>query len=57
MTTETPTPIEINLHRKSRLLALRFSDGANFELPCEYLRVFSTAAEVKASKIPVTGKE
>lgn len=57
MTTETPSPIEINLHRKSRLLALRFSDGANFELPCEYLRVFSTAAEVKTSKIPVTGKE
>ena len=57
MTTETPIPIEINLHRKSRLLALRFSDGASFELPCEYLRVFSTAAEVKASDTPVTGKE
>ncbi|MCU7849824.1 MAG: DUF971 domain-containing protein [Candidatus Thiodiazotropha sp. (ex Lucinoma kastoroae)] len=58
MTKETtPTPIEINLHQKSRLLALRFSDGANFELPCEYLRVFSTAAEVKTSKIPITGKE
>ena len=57
MTTETPIPIEINLHRKSRLLALRFSDGASFELPCEYLRVFSTAAEVKTSSTPVTGKE
>ncbi|MCU7931457.1 MAG: DUF971 domain-containing protein [Candidatus Thiodiazotropha sp. (ex Codakia rugifera)] len=53
----TPTPIEINLHQKSRLLALRFSDGANFELPCEYLRVYSTAAEVKTSEIPITGKE
>jgi DUF971 family protein/molybdopterin converting factor small subunit len=57
MTSETPIPTEINLHRKSRLLALRFSDGASFELPCEYLRVFSTAAEVKASKLPITGKE
>ncbi|MCU7839267.1 MAG: DUF971 domain-containing protein [Candidatus Thiodiazotropha sp. (ex Troendleina suluensis)] len=58
MTKETtPTPIEINLHQKSRLLALRFSDGASFELPCEYLRVFSTAAEVKTSEIPITGKE
>ncbi|MEW8626137.1 MAG: gamma-butyrobetaine hydroxylase-like domain-containing protein [Candidatus Thiodiazotropha sp.] len=57
MTTESPIPVEINLHRKTRLLALRFSDGSNFELPCEYLRVFSTAAEVKASDTPVTGKE
>jgi DUF971 family protein/molybdopterin converting factor small subunit len=57
MTTETPTPIEINLHQKSRILALRFSDGVSFELPCEYLRVFSTAAEVKASRVPITGKE
>jgi DUF971 family protein/molybdopterin converting factor small subunit len=57
MSNEIPTPIEINLHQKSRLLALRFSDGMSFELPCEYLRVFSTAAEVKASDTPVTGKE
>jgi DUF971 family protein/molybdopterin converting factor small subunit len=57
MSSQIPTPIEINLHRKSRLLALRFSDGKSFELPCEYLRVFSTAAEVKASETPVTGKE
>ncbi|MES9990699.1 MAG: gamma-butyrobetaine hydroxylase-like domain-containing protein [Candidatus Thiodiazotropha sp.] len=57
MSNEIPTPIAINLHQKSRLLALRFSDGMSFELPCEYLRVFSTAAEVKASENPVTGKE
>jgi DUF971 family protein/molybdopterin converting factor small subunit len=57
MSNQIPTPIEINLHQKSRLLALRFSDGKSFELPCEYLRVFSTAAEVKASDTPVTGKE
>jgi DUF971 family protein/molybdopterin converting factor small subunit len=57
MSNEIPTPIEIKLHQKSRLLVLRFSDGIDFELPCEYLRVFSTAAEVKASDAPVTGKE
>ncbi len=57
MAKEIPVPIEINLHQKSHLLAIRFSDGASYELPCEYLRVFSTAAEVKASNQPVTGKE
>ena len=57
MASESPTPTEINLHQKSRLLALRFSDGSSFELPCEYLRVFSTAAEVKAGSTVVTGKE
>lgn len=57
MSKDSPVPVEINLHQKSRLLTLRFSDGASFELPCEYLRVFSTAAEVKSSQTPVTGKE
>ncbi len=57
MSKESPIPVEINLHQKSRLLRLRFSDGASFELPCEYLRVFSTAAEVKSGKTLVTGKE
>jgi DUF971 family protein/molybdopterin converting factor small subunit len=57
MAKEIPLPIEINLHQKSHLLVIRFSDGASFGLPCEYLRVFSTAAEVKASNLPITGKE
>ncbi|MBU0500666.1 MAG: DUF971 domain-containing protein [Gammaproteobacteria bacterium] len=50
-------PTEINLHRKSRLLTVAFSDGRRFELPCEYLRVNSPAADVKALGHPVTGKE
>lgn len=52
-----PTPTEINLHRKSRLLRIGFSDGAQFELPCEYLRVYSKAAEVVTRDRPETGKE
>ena len=52
-----PMPTEINLHRKSRLLSIRFSDGRQFELPCEYLRVYSHAAEEKARRVPVSGKE
>ena len=58
--TEQPTqrhPTEINLHAKSRLLTIVFDDGASFELPCEYLRVFSRAAEVRTLNRPVTGKE
>ena len=52
-----PIPTEINLHRKSRLLAITFSDGQTFSLPCEYLRVNSHAAEVTSRGTPETGKE
>ncbi len=50
-------PREIQLHRKSRILSVLFEDGKRFDLPCEYLRVFSKAAEVRALEQPVTGKE
>ncbi|MCG6868938.1 MAG: DUF971 domain-containing protein [Gammaproteobacteria bacterium] len=40
-------PKEIQLHTKSRMLEIRFEDGAHFELPCEYLRVYSPSAEVQ----------
>ena len=43
----TPTPTEITLHKRSRLLELKFSDGSHFKLPCEYLRVYSPSAEVR----------
>lgn len=52
-----PVPTEINLHRKSRILAVTFSDGASFRFPCEYLRVHSRAAEEVTSDAPVVGKE
>jgi DUF971 family protein/molybdopterin converting factor small subunit len=50
-------PTDISLHRKSRILSIAFDDGVSFELPCEYLRVFSRAAEVRTMGRPVTGKE
>ncbi len=40
-------PTELNLHRQSRVLEITFNDGAHFNLPCEYLRVFSPSAEVQ----------
>lgn len=52
-TSEMPAPIGISLHQKSRMLELSFSDGASFNLPCEYLRVFAPAASDSG---PVHGK-
>jgi len=51
------SPTEINLHQKSRLLEIAYSNGFRFKYPCEYLRVFSTAAEVKVMDKPVHGKQ
>jgi DUF971 family protein len=42
-----PQPTEIKLRTQSRILEVRFDDGSHFELPFEYLRVFSPSAEVK----------
>ena len=54
-------PTEIQLHQASRSLEAAFEDGARFELPCEYLRVFSPSAEVRGhgpgTETLVTGKE
>jgi DUF971 family protein len=40
-------PTSLTLRTRSRVLAVSFSDGSNFELPFEYLRVFSPSAEVR----------
>ncbi|MEX1073725.1 MAG: DUF971 domain-containing protein [Burkholderiales bacterium] len=42
-----PTPTEIRLHQKSRVLEVAFDDGRSFRLSYEYLRVFSPSAEVR----------
>jgi DUF971 family protein len=41
------TPTELNLHRQSRVLEISFDDGSHYNLPCEFLRVFSPSAEVQ----------
>ena len=41
-----PQPTDIKLRTQSRLLEVHFDDGSRFELPFEYLRVFSPSAEV-----------
>jgi len=42
-----PSPTEIKLHQKSRILEISFSDGKTFPFPCEFLRVYSPSAEVR----------
>jgi DUF971 family protein len=42
-----PHPTEINVHQKSRTLEIKFDDGAEFTMSCEYLRVHSPSAEVQ----------
>ncbi len=42
-----PMPTELNLHRASKVLEVTFDDGEHFNLPCEFLRVYSPSAEVQ----------
>ncbi len=56
-----PVATMIKLRTRSRVLEVAFDDGARFELPFEYLRVYSPSAEVKGhgpgQGVLVTGKE
>jgi DUF971 family protein len=47
MENESPRPVEIKLRQKSRLMEISFSDGSQFELSYELLRVYSPSAEVR----------
>ncbi len=55
-----PTPQELTVHSKSRVLEVVFSDGANFRIPFELMRVYSPSAEVQGhgpgQEILQTGK-
>ena len=42
-----PHPTDIKVRNRSRLLEVSFDDGMRFELPFEYLRVYSPSAEVR----------
>ena len=42
-----PSPAEITLHQKSKLLEIAFDDGARYRFPYEFLRVHSPSAEVR----------
>lgn len=42
-----PTPQSITVHGQSRVLEIGFSDGANFRIPFELMRIYSPSAEVQ----------
>jgi len=53
------TPEEIRYNKLTRTLTVAFADDERFELPAEYLRVYSPSAEVRGHGGPiklVTGK-
>ncbi|MBD3775993.1 MAG: DUF971 domain-containing protein, partial [Thiotrichales bacterium] len=56
-----PHPTDIKLHQVSRKLEITFDNGETFELPCEYLRVYSQSAEVTGhapgQEVLQTGKQ
>ncbi len=39
------SPTDIKLHQKSRILEVSFDNGETFNLPCEYLRVYTPSAQ------------
>lgn len=55
------TPTDIKLHQVSRIMEIQFDDGRRFELPYEYLRVFTPSAEAvghgPGQEVLQTGKE
>jgi len=42
-----PAPLALTVHQASRLLEVRFDDGACFRIPFELMRVYSPSAEVQ----------
>ncbi len=57
----TATPTDIKLRTKSRLVSISYDHDTQYELPFEYLRVYSPSAEVKGhgpgQEVLQTGKE
>ena len=58
--TGSPTPVALTVHSQSRVLEIAFSDGAQFKIPFELMRVYSPSAEVQGhgpgQEILQTGK-
>ena len=44
---DSPTPVSLTVHGQSRVLEIAFSDGAQFRIPFELMRICSPSAEVQ----------
>lgn len=44
---KVPLPTNITLHQTSRVLSLDYEDGQQFDLPYEFLRVYTPSAEAR----------
>lgn len=44
---DTPSPTSLTVHQQSRVLEVGFSDGSEFRIPFELMRVYSPSAEVQ----------
>ncbi len=44
---ETPTPASLTVHGQTKVLEIGFSDGVQFRIPFELMRVYSPSAEVQ----------
>ena len=57
---KSPTPTALTIHSQSRILEIAFSDGAQFRIPFELMRIYSPSAEVQGhgpgQEILQTGK-
>ena len=57
---KSPTPTALTVHSQSRILEIAFSDGAQFRIPFELMRIYSPSAEVQGhgpgQEILQTGK-
>jgi len=60
-TTMSDIPVTIRLRKASCQVTLEYEDGTSFDLPFEYLRVYSPSAEVRGhgpgQEVLQTGKE
>lgn len=44
---DTPTPESLTVHGQTKVLEIGFSDGAQFRIPFELMRIYSPSAEVQ----------
>jgi DUF971 family protein len=44
---QTPIPRALTVHSQSRVLEVSFSDGAEFRIPFELMRIYSPSADVQ----------